>query len=253
MLVVGIVGSPRKNGRTNELIGAVLEGAAEAGAETQAVYLIDHDVRPFTGAGGSDDAFRFCPEELSALCEQADALAFGAPVYFGVVNGLSRDFMDTVRIRNSNGKPAVGTAIAGGSGKGLLSGLQNMYHWLYHRQFRAIDPLPVSRFNLDETLAALKVSGTRLVEMAGHVVPFAGERRDDRWADVLTHYAALPYLDKDPLDEFVLLARQLIAISEGPERDRAVDELHQALALIERGRRSEAAPHAVAAYELLCP
>jgi hypothetical protein len=34
--------------------------------------------------------------------------------------------MDSVRINNSNGKPALGFAIAGGSGKGLISGVQSI-------------------------------------------------------------------------------------------------------------------------------
>lgn len=251
MLIVGIVGSPRKGGRTNALVGAVLEGAATRGAETHVAYLADYEVRPFLGQGGSAEAQRACPEALSSLCEEAEALVIGAPVYFGDINGLTKDFMDTVRIRNSNGKPAAGVAIAGGSGKGLLSGLQNVYHFLYHRQFRAIDPTPVSRFNLQEALASLKQTGARLVEMAAHIEPFPGERRDDRWAGVLAHYATLPYLDQGPLDEFVMLARQLIAISEGAVAAQAQAALDQALLLIEQGQNGEAARHAVHAYELL--
>ena len=35
MLILGIVGSPRKEGRTNTLLDAALKGAAQGGAETQ--------------------------------------------------------------------------------------------------------------------------------------------------------------------------------------------------------------------------
>ncbi|MBN1579435.1 MAG: NAD(P)H-dependent oxidoreductase [Anaerolineae bacterium] len=249
MLIVGFVGSPRKDGRTSALIDAALEGAASAGADVQKLYLVDYDIRAFTGAGGPDD--RYCPEVLSALCEKAGAIVVGAPVYYGEINGLTKDWMDSVRIRNSNGKPALGFAIAGGSGKGLLSGVQSIYHWFYHRQVRAIDPTPVSRFNMQAAQESLKKSGTRLVEMAQDVHPFSGERRDDRWADVLAYYATLPYFDCDPLDEFLMLARQLIALSNGDEVEQAQAELDQALILIENGQRSEGARHAVRAYEIL--
>jgi multimeric flavodoxin WrbA len=253
MLVLGIVGSPRRNGRTSALIDAALAGAASAGAETRQVYLVDYDVRPFTGQGGSADANAFCPEGLSALCEQADALVVGAPVYYGEINGLTKDWMDSVRIGNSNGKPALGFAIAGGSGKGLISGVQSIYHWFYHRQVRAIDPTPVSRFNMQVAMESLQASGARLVEMAQDVRPFPGAARDDRWAGVLAYYATLPYFDRDPVDEFLMLAKQLIDVSTetAAKIAQAQAELDRALALVAEGKRSEAAVHAVQAYELL--
>jgi multimeric flavodoxin WrbA len=251
MLVLGIVGSPRKNGRTAALVDAALAGAAAAAAETRKIHLIDYDLVPFTGAGGSSEAQTFCPRELSELCEEAGALVVGAPVYYGDINGLTKDFMDTVRIANSNGKPALGFAIAGGSGKGLLSGVQSIYHWFYHRQVRAIDPTPVSRFNMQTALESLRASGARLVDMAGDVRPFPGKRRDDRWEDVLAHYATLPFFDQDPVDEFLMLAEQLIGISTGERVADAQTELDQALSLVEAGQRGKAGRHAVRAYELL--
>ncbi len=251
MLILGIVASPRKNGRTNTLIDAALAGAASAGAQTQKIYLVDYEVRPFTGGGGTADANTYCPQELSALCEQADALVVGAPVYYGEINGLTKDWMDSVRIANSNGKPALGFAIAGGSGKGLISGVQSIYHWFYHRQVRAIDPTPVSRFNMQAAMGSLQTSGARLAEMARSPEPFPGAGREDRWADVLAYYATLPYFDQGPVDEFLMLVDQLISISTGDQVAAAQAELDQALALVAAGRRSEAAPHVVQAYEIL--
>lgn len=251
MLIVGIVGSPRRDGRTNQLVDAALLGAAATGAGVRKIYLADYPIRPFLGSGGSQEAFESSPAELGQLCGEADALVLGAPVYWGDINGLTKDFMDTVRTPRENGKPALGIAIAGGSGKGLLSGVQSLYHWFYHRQMRAIDPTPVSRFNLDQALVTLETSGARLVQMAEHVQPFPGEPRDARWGAVLAHYCTLPYLDRDPLDEFVMLAEQLIRTSSGDRMAEAQAELDRALALIEQGQRSEAAPHAFRAYQLL--
>jgi multimeric flavodoxin WrbA len=251
MLVLGIVGSPRKDGRTNTLIDAALAGAASNGAQIQKIYLVDYEVRPFTGGGGTADANTYCPPELSALCEQADALVVGAPVYYGDINGLTKDWMDSVRIANSNGKPALGFAIAGGSGKGLISGVQSIYHWFYHRQVRAIDPTPVSRFNMQAAMDSLQASGARLVDMVQNLEPFPGAGREDRWADVLAYYATLPYFDQDPVDEFLMLAEQLISISSGDQVAAAQAELDKALALVAEGRRSEGGPYAVRAYEFL--
>jgi multimeric flavodoxin WrbA len=251
MLILGIVGSPRKDGRTNTLIDAALAGAEEGGAEVERLYLVDYAVKPFTGSGGTEQGSDFCPKELSERCETADALVVGAPVYYGDINGLTKDWMDSVRINNSNGKPALGFAIAGGSGKGLISGVQSIYHWFYHRQMRAIDPCPVSRFNLQGAQKSLRTGGKRLVELAQAPEPFPGEKRDDRWADVLAYYANVAYLNCDPVDEFLMLARHLIAVSTSDQVGQALRELGQAYALIEQGKRSEAGRHAVQAYELL--
>lgn len=247
MLVLGIVGSPRKDGRSNTLVNAALAGAAAQGAATRITYLVDYEIRPYGTAGATPS----CPEILPVLCDQADALVIGAPVYWGDINGLTKDFIDAVQLQYTNGKPAAGTAIAGGSGKGLLSGVQSIYHFFYHRQFRAIDPTPVSRFNFDAALAALHETGARLVEMAQNPQSFPGAPLDGRWGAVLAHYATLPYLTQGPLDEFVLLAQQLIAISTGEAVIAAQDELDQALSLRAQGQDAAAARHVVRAYELL--
>lgn len=249
MLVLGIVGSPRKNGKTSVLIDAALEGAALTGAQTQKVFLVDYDVKPLTNPDGDRDAG--CPDALSTLCEEAGAIVLGAPVYYGDINGLTKDFMDSVRIGNANGKPALGFAIAGGSGKGLISGVQSIYHFFYHRQLRAIDPTPVSRFNLDAALASLRASGAKLADVAKALTPFPGADFNGRWGEVLAYYATLPYFNCDPLDEFVMLAEQLIRVSSGDKVALAKAELDRARDLIDRELRSAAAPHAVKAYELL--
>jgi NAD(P)H-dependent FMN reductase len=251
MQVLGLVGSPRKDGRTNRLVDAALEGAQSKGASTTKIYLVDYEIQPFKGRGGSTDAYRNCPEALSRLCEDADALVLGAPVYWGDINGLTKDFMDTVRISTSSGKPALGIAIAGGSGKGLISGVQSIYHFFFHKQMRGIDPAPVSRFNLDAAVAQLPESGGRLVDLAAKAEPFAGASWDDRWPDVMAYYTTVPYFDCGPLDEFVMLARQLITTSKGQDVAQAKAELDTALALIADGMRDEAARHAVRSYQLL--
>ncbi|MGC9347773.1 MAG: flavodoxin family protein, partial [Anaerolineae bacterium] len=126
MFVLGIVGSGRKDGRTDALMDQALEGAASREARTRKIYLVDYDIRHHLGVDSED--VPYCPDALSDLCEEADAIVLGAPVYYGDINGLTKSFMDSVRIANSNGKLAVGYAVAGGSGKGLISSVQSIYH-----------------------------------------------------------------------------------------------------------------------------
>ncbi len=154
-MILGIVGSPRKGMLTDQLVSKCLEGVKLAGAKSEKIYLIDYNIPIYTEQSK-------CPEELNKLCEEADALVIGAPVYWGGINGLTKDFMDTVRISNANGKYGLGISVAGGTGKGLCSAIQNIYRFYYHRRIRGIIPTPVSRFNLEKSMASLLKSGHTL-------------------------------------------------------------------------------------------
>ena len=48
-MILGIEGSPRAKGNSHVLLDAVLKGAAEAGADTQAAHLRDHRYEPCVG------------------------------------------------------------------------------------------------------------------------------------------------------------------------------------------------------------
>ena len=52
MKVVGLVGSPRKNGNTAALIKKAMEGAEAKGAETQLFYLNELNLRGCQGCYG---------------------------------------------------------------------------------------------------------------------------------------------------------------------------------------------------------
>ena len=238
-MIVGIVGSPRKNGLTSQLVEAALDGAKLENVEVQKVYLADFNVEPYIGTRES------CPEDLNKLCEDADALILGSPVYWGDVSGLTKSFMETVRISDSDGKPALGISIAGGTGKGLLSGIQTIYHFFYHKRMRGIDPTPVSRFNLQETMSGLLASGRQLALLSRNKQPF------HNLSDVTEHYQSLPFLNSDILDEFMILVMQLLNVSKSNQIENAKEQYEQATKLIQSGDRVRAVSHAVKAYETL--
>lgn len=241
MKIIGIVGSPRKNGLTNRLVGEALRGAGSIDdVETKKIYLIDYDIKPYT------EDRRFGPEELSRLCEESDAIILGAPVYWGDINGLTKDFMDTVRIKNANGKYALGICIAGGTGKGLLSGIQTIYHFFYHREMKGIDPTPVSRFNFDESLKSLFQSGRKLVKLCREK-PYRFNDLTDR----IEYYQTLPFMNQDFIDEIYMLAGQLLKISKSEKVEEARALYLKAGSLLNQGRRVEAVKYAVEAYNLL--
>jgi multimeric flavodoxin WrbA len=68
--VIGLVGSPNPEGRTNRLVSAALDGAAEAGVATELIQMSDHvvaackDCLPWVCMQNlkctfEDDAFKF--------------------------------------------------------------------------------------------------------------------------------------------------------------------------------------------------
>jgi len=239
-MILGIVGSPRKGRLTDQLVTRALEGVRSTGVGSEKAYLMDYKVPFYTEEAR-------CPEELSRLCGEADALVIGAPVYYGDINGLTKDFMDTVRISNANGKYGLGISIAGGTGKGLCLAVQSIYSFFYHRQIRGVDPTPVSRFNFQGALDGLYASGQRLAKLSEEKRPF-----EDLW-DRIDHYEKLDYLNYTFLDEILLLAGQLIKISGGKEKDlqKAKGEYELAKSLIQQGKRIKAVKHAVRAYDTL--
>jgi multimeric flavodoxin WrbA len=191
--VLGLVGSPNKEGRTHELVSAVLAGAAGAGAAIELVYMYDHvvgacrDCLPGVCADNlkcsyKDESF----DLLSQKILNCGALVIGTPVYWGDTSAMVRYlFIKMTRVYALSGrlknKPALGIAIAGGSGNGLLTGLRPVYHFFRIMRMRALEPLPVTRFNMDKAKKAAEVLGQRLVQMMSEGRSFNTPGECDRW------------------------------------------------------------------------
>ena len=99
MKILAIHGSPRTiRSTTRRLAVWVLEGAREAGAETEMVDLCDYRVTPCTDCEGcrmtgtcvyDDDV-----PALVARMKEADGIVFGSPVYIDNVTGQIKIFFD---------------------------------------------------------------------------------------------------------------------------------------------------------------
>ncbi len=99
MKVIGIIGSPRKNGNVDTLVQAVLAGAGEAGHETKKYEL---NVMQYQGC----QACNYCKshegacrlkDDLAPLLKdvaEADAVVFGTPIYFVQPSGQFRLMQD---------------------------------------------------------------------------------------------------------------------------------------------------------------
>jgi len=245
MVVLGIVGSPRKGRLTDQLVSRALDGVESKGYETEKIYLIDFDICPLKFQLSISSG---CPEELNSICEDADAFIVGGPVYYGDINGLTKDFMDTVRISNANGKYGLGISIAGGSGKNLCQAIHSIYHWFYDRKIRGIDPTPVCRFNFKKALQSLYQSGRKLADLSKRRKPFSDFPQITDWIE---HYEQLNLPSSSPLDEILLVTKYLLETSSKENLLTAKEAYENAHSLIKQGKRIEAIQYAVKAYEIL--
>jgi multimeric flavodoxin WrbA len=99
MKIIAIHGSPRTiRSTTRKLAGFVLEGAGEAGAETEMIDLADCHVIPCTACDAcSLNGICVNDDDVPALLirmQEADGIIFGSPVYIDNISGQMKIFFD---------------------------------------------------------------------------------------------------------------------------------------------------------------
>jgi len=141
------------------------------------------------------------------------------------------------------GLPALGFGIAGGTGNGLVSGLRPVYHFFQMMQMRALEPVPATRFNLNQALQRAGELGDQIAGMANERRPFSGLEERLVW------YDNLPYLGLSRAGERRLLADQIaMAVPEemGPD---VLSGLARSDALAAAGRSVESLSEVTRVYE----
>ena len=102
--ILGVVGSPRKNGNTHILVSIVLEGARAAGAKTELLFLNDFHIRECDGCHACWKTQECCKDDdmklLYPKISDCDALVFGTQT--GSYPGLF--------CRQASGAPWLGSA-----------------------------------------------------------------------------------------------------------------------------------------------
>jgi len=216
MRILAIVGSPRRErGLSARVAARILAGASAVGAQAELHYLVDEDPDYCAACGHDCFAELDCAQEdsataRSAAIEAADALVLCSPVYCWQPNGLTAALFDKVRLSSGSwqettqhGKPALGVAVAGGTGSGVFAALHSIYTWFCLWKYRPLPPLPVTRFNLDRALGDAEALGRLLV--ATPCQPYSSV------GDLLTTYDTLPGYSYSRVDEFRWLAGEVAA------------------------------------------
>lgn len=100
--ILGIAGSPRKNGNTEYMMRLALEAASGVGnVEARFINLRELDIRACIGClrcsiqkSGEQPCPQFEDEVPYREMLEADGIILGTPVYFGTVSSLLKIFMD---------------------------------------------------------------------------------------------------------------------------------------------------------------
>jgi multimeric flavodoxin WrbA len=99
MKLLGIVGSPRKNGNTHVLVSHILAGARAEGAKTEIVLLGELDLQECNGCHACWKGTHACSKRddmqtLYSKIAQCDALILGTPVYWYGPTAILKCFLD---------------------------------------------------------------------------------------------------------------------------------------------------------------
>ena len=224
MLVLIVNGSPHTNGLCYRLLSRVAEGVKETGNDVEFVQLAKLDVKPCRACSSApcwsamkcnfeDDALR-----IREVFNECDAFAFAAPVYFLSINGLAKNFVDRMRSYRKDTRPSLALTVAGGTGKGCITALQEVCRWMILVGFVPVIAEPITRYNFDEAYELAKGWGHVLVESIGKVPQLS------TLYEKLLYLEKLHYMRYTITDEILYLAKSTIeAISRRGKTEDTID------------------------------
>ena len=123
--VIGIIGSPRRNGNTEVIVDSIIEGAEEVGVVSQKVILKDLKVAPCKACNvcskNSSCVHQDDMENLLAQMFDSDVWILGTPVYWWGPTAQFKAFLDRWYSVNDRslfrGKEIVLVIPSGGAGE----------------------------------------------------------------------------------------------------------------------------------------
>jgi multimeric flavodoxin WrbA len=140
MKILGISGSPRKDGNTDLLVKEALKACAERGAETELISLAKKNIKFCDNCDACVGGKKPCPKDddvrqiLDAMAG-ADAIIIGSPTYFGSVSGQLKTLFDrTLPLRRNNnalsGKIGGAIAVGGSRNGGQENVIRDIQNWM---------------------------------------------------------------------------------------------------------------------------
>lgn len=255
--VLGIVGSPRRNGLTAQAVQKCLEGVVKAGIKTEILYLPDFHLQPCRDCYPTlpcwEDSKCYHKDDFEAISKRIDhasGLILGSAVYYGdVTNSVNNLINKKDRHRKNRpreGIPGIGIAVAGGMGGGYVSALRKIYHFYRIIGVRGMKPISVTRFNMPVAFDEAFQTGYNMASLIQKGEYLKGSQRTAAFLE-------LPILGFDYLQERLCLVKQII---EGAQREKpgesmkkAADLYNKAEVLRKSGNKAGAFASIEEAYE----
>lgn len=140
MKVLAINGSPRKDGNTARMLGAVLTICKNSGCETELFQAGGREVRGCMACLGCRENKNACViddwmNELYLKMLHADAIILGSPTYFSDITPEIKAVMDRCgyisRNAGSSFSRKIGAAVCAARRAGALHTLNTMQHFFY--------------------------------------------------------------------------------------------------------------------------
>jgi len=189
--IIGICGSLREGSYTRRALAVALQGAAEAGAETQLIDLRDYKL-VFCDGGESDDV----PKDVSQLREEvrrAQGVILATPEYHGGYSGVLKNAVDLMGFDEFEGKMIGLVGVSGGSmgASGALAGLRSVGRALH----AWVVPEQAAVANVDEVFDEAgncrdKSIEKRLKAVGRQVAKFAGLHNSEQAREFLQLWEA---------------------------------------------------------------
>lgn len=177
MKIIAINGSPRTiRSTTRKLAQVVLEGAAEAGAETEIVDLCDLRVTPCTACEGcSFNGICVYDDDVAIIVErmrEADGILFASPVYIDNVPGQMKIFFDrladVIHYQVLAGKYGCSVTTTHTSGGDEVVEYQN--HVLNYLGIVSVGGLGIATGGDTDAVDSRKADGRALGRKLGHAI-----------------------------------------------------------------------------------
>jgi multimeric flavodoxin WrbA len=145
MKVVGINGSPRKDGNTAILIKAVFEELNQQGIDTELISLADKNIKGCIACRAciknknqqcviKNDDFNACLEKMIS----ADGIILGSPVYSAGVTSQIKALIDraSIVLAANKGllKHKVGATVIAARRGGAMSAVDTLHHFLHSKE-----------------------------------------------------------------------------------------------------------------------
>jgi multimeric flavodoxin WrbA len=206
MKILAIHGSPRTiRSTTRKLAQFVLEGAAEAGAETEMIDLADYRMIPCTACDACTlNGICVNDDDIPALLirmQEADGILFGSPVYIDNVSGQMKVFFDrladAIHYQVLAGK--VGCSVATTYESGGKEVVAYLNHVLNYLGVISVGEISVAGFGKAESVDAAETAAKALgKKLAGAVMNgFSDQAQESIISDNRTCFGKIVVENRD--------------------------------------------------------